>query len=392
MISTGTKSRTQKVTDTASFIEKARRVHGDRYDYTKVNYKRAKDLVTVICREHGEFQAVASNHLNGSHCRRCYHKQRGDAARLTQSVVIERFRSVYGDRYDYSQFEYKGATTKSVVVCPEHGAFETHYARHYHNRVGCGMCFEEIRGQGIKRPEHARSCKTTCPRLSLDDFVEQAKSVHGGKYNYSWVEWRGVTKAVNIICPRHGVFEQSPRKHLNGQGCRACSVKASSKSQRTTLESFATAARYHFRLRDKWIGGKTYVSFMCPEHGEFTQRAAKHLSGQGCPACQASNGESLIRKWLTDRDVPFDTQKTFDALKHQKRLRVDFWLPQTQCAIEFDGDQHFRPVEYFGGVLAFIRRQHMDRIKDAFFERHSAATLVRIRDTSNIDATLRRVT
>ena len=103
---------------TESFIEEARRVHGDKYDYSKVEYKGTDVKVCIICPKHGEFWQTPKNHLYGRGCLKCYGHYK-----LTTEEFIEKLKKLYGDKYDYSYVEYNGSYKKVHLVCPIHGDF-----------------------------------------------------------------------------------------------------------------------------------------------------------------------------------------------------------------------------------------------------------------------------
>ena len=103
--------------------------------------------------------------------------------------------------------------------------------------------------------------------------------------------------------------------------------------------------------------------FICPKHGEFWQTPYKHLKGQGCPKCKQSKLERQISTLLTENNIPFEQQKTFDWLKYKNNLFLDFYLPEHNIAIECQGGQHFKSVDYFGGENEFKLIQERDKTK-----------------------------
>lgn len=130
--------------------------------------------------------------------------------RLTTEEFIKRARAVHGDKYDYSRTVYTKATEKVTIVCPEHGPFLQYPSNHRHGR-GCPAC------AGNRRMDTAA-------------FVERARDVHGDKYDYSKVDYRGAHEDVEIVCPEHGSFMQDPMTHLQGHGCPACAHERKRKS------------------------------------------------------------------------------------------------------------------------------------------------------------------
>ena len=105
---------------TQEFIDRARAVHGDRYDYTFVNYTSNKSKVSIICSKHGLFSMTPNSHLLGQHCPKCSGKHR-----WTEQEFITQAKLVHGDyKYEYSAVNYVNNSTKVSIFCPEHGMFK----------------------------------------------------------------------------------------------------------------------------------------------------------------------------------------------------------------------------------------------------------------------------
>ena len=189
-----------------TFINLAREIHGDWYDYSKVNYINNKTQVCIVCPEHGEFWQDPHNHLKGKGCPKCgelIHK----ATKYTNDTFVAAAYEVHGKKYDYSETEYIDMNTPVKIICSEHGEFwQTPYL-HLRGAM-CPKCSKEI--SGSKR------------RLTDEDFKKRATAIHGGKYDYSKVKYHTEKHKVCIICPEHGEFWQTPDKHLRGNGCPKC--------------------------------------------------------------------------------------------------------------------------------------------------------------------------
>ena len=266
----------KKVT-TEEFIARAKEVHGDKYDYSKVEYKGMNVDVCIICPEHGEFWQRPTNHLNGKGCKKC-----AGRAMLTREDFITKARKVHGDKYDYSKVEYVNATTNVCIVCPEHGEF---WQKPYDHAKGAGC------------PKCVGRGKTT------EEFVTELRNVHGDKYDYSKVVYTKNSVKVCVICPEHGEFFATPANLLKGKGCPKCAVLKRGDSQRLSNEDFIAKAReIHGDKYDyskvEYVNSITNVCIICPEHGEFWQRPNVHLRGGGCPKCVGKNGttEEFIAK------------------------------------------------------------------------------------------------
>ena len=181
---------------TQEFIDRARAVHGDVYDYSLVEYQSARENVSIYCHEHGEFKQSPDSHLQGNGCSICSGKKKH-----TTHSFIEKAKSTHGNkRYDYSKVVYTNSKTKVIVLCNSHGSFTQNPNDHIN--YGCPYC----------------SGKKT----HINDFVKQAKSIHVLKYDYLKVEYVNARTKVVITCPEHGDFTQTPSNHLSGVGCPGC--------------------------------------------------------------------------------------------------------------------------------------------------------------------------
>ena len=136
------KSRKAKRNTTEEFIEKAKKVHGNKYDYSKVEYIDKLTPVIIICPIHGEFTQTPDTHLNGSGCQKCgveKSKQTAASQKLTTEKFIEKARKRHDDKYDYSKVEYVNSHTPVKIICKIHGEFEQSPTNHLSGK-GCPIC------------------------------------------------------------------------------------------------------------------------------------------------------------------------------------------------------------------------------------------------------------
>ena len=322
------------------FITKAKKIHGDKYDYSKVEYINSRTKVCIICPIHGEFWQRPSFHLLGSGCPKCVGKK------LSKKEIIQRFKVIHGDKYNYSKFEYINNKTKSCIICPEHGEFFMTPDNHLHKH-GCPKCKSE---------------KTSKNFLSnSEEFIKKAREIHGDKYDYSKAEYINSRTKVCIICPIHGEFWQTPNSHLAGNGCLKCSGKF-----KPTKENFIEKAKQvHGDKYDyskvEYIDSKTKVCIICPEHGEFWQTPDGHINQkQGCPICKESRLEKELSFLLKENNINFIRQYRSKWLGSQS---LDFYLPDYNIAIECQGIQHYEPISFFGGKKAFEKQLFNDKLK-----------------------------
>lgn len=123
-----------------AFVEKAKKIHGEKYDYSLVQYVNGLEDVVIICPEHGEFKQKPQNHLDGCGCQKCGEKSRGKTLRWNKEKFIEEARKIHGEKYDYSLVDYKNTDTPVKITCPEHGIFEQTPYHHLRRKQGCPIC------------------------------------------------------------------------------------------------------------------------------------------------------------------------------------------------------------------------------------------------------------
>jgi very-short-patch-repair endonuclease len=187
--------------------------------------------------------------------------------------------------------------------------------------------------------------------LTKDQWLEKANLVHGNKYDYSLVDYLNSKSKVKIICSKHGIFEQVATEHTRGKGCRKCAYEKNGEACRLDPNLFIKKCKeVHNIIYDyskvEYINAITKVEIICKKHGSFLQRPDLHLSGSGCPRCMSSKGEIAILSYLKCNDIKFIHQKQFDNCKNKIKLRFDFYLPEQNTVIEFDGTQHYYPTSF----------------------------------------------
>ena len=195
------------------FVEKAKSVHGDIYDYSLVNYTNTKTKVEIICPLHGSFFQLPYNHLSGKGCKECGYAIGNEKSSLSKDEFIEKANEVHNNLYDYSKVEYKNYKTKVEIICKDHGSFFQTPNNHLSGK-GCKECGMKSTIDFIQ--ENFAS--------NTEDFIEKARQVHGYEYDYSLVDYKNNSMQVEIICKEHGKFFQTPKNHLRGKGCKICGI------------------------------------------------------------------------------------------------------------------------------------------------------------------------
>lgn len=234
-------------------------------------------------------------------------------------------------------------------------------------------------------------------RFTTEQFIEKSKQIYGDRFDYSETEYLTARDKISIICPEHGKFTILPQHHLRGKnisgGCRGCGLKAINRNRRFTQEQFLERVKNIKGLSfDKtvYIDKRKRVVVTCKIHGDYKTSAEVLLKGNGCPKCKYSFGESQIEIVLSTLGVEYEVQKSFPTLRHIRLLKFDFYLPSYNVCIEFDGEQHHRPIEYWGGEKAFKELQIKDSLKNSYCKVYNIP-LLRVRfDEQNIESVIKK--
>lgn len=224
-------------------------------------------------------------------------------------------------------------------------------------------------------PDNHVNSKQGCPKcannilLTTEIFVERAKLVHNNKYSYDKTNYVNYQTNVIITCPIHGDFEQTPANHLKGEGCYYCGRDKTSNSKRVILEeSIQKANNIHNNYYDysKVKFDKTIdkVIIICPKHGEFEQIWHNHLRGEGCPKCNRSKGENKVINFLISKNINYVEQYRINIDKEinpSGYAFIDFYLPEYNIFIEYNGQQHYIAKDKFGGEIRFQQQLKRDQ-------------------------------
>ena len=336
--------------DIDNFITEAQQIHKNedgtpKYDYSNVNYINALTKVTIICPIHGAFEQKPSSHLSGCGCPQCNHR----SYVYTKEEFIEKAKEIHGDKYDYSKVNYINANTKVCIICPIHGEFWQ-------------IPYNHLKGQNCPKCSHRSYAYTK------EEFIEKAKEIHGNKYDYSKVEYVNNETKVCIICPIHGEFWQTPNNHFNSCGCYLCGKINTSITKTKTKEQFINDSKKIFRdfydySKVVYKGNKEKVTLICPKHGEFMVRPDSHLvKFRGCPQCAAENNhyETLLFNHISERFnnlIFFHSKRNIEGLGSQE---IDIYNEKYNIGVEHQGNQHFIPINFFGGEKALERTKERD--------------------------------
>lgn len=341
------------------FIRKSNLVHNFKYDYSECNFTKTNNKVTIICEEHGPFEQMANAHSQGQGCPKCGISR---ANLLTTKIFIEKSIKIHGGRYDYSLVDYKKSNQEVKIICEEHGLFKQVAYLHY-TGSGCRKCHYE-----------------NISRFHKEELIVRANKKHNFKYDYSLLpDMLNISDKVIIICKKGHHFKQNMKDHIGSNrrpnGCRFCSKPCSDTESFIRLSSEKHGNKYDYS-KSEYRSQKIKTIITCLRHGDFEQKPGNHYHlGRGCPRCSESKGELEIRKWLESNKINFKKEKTFEYCLNVNRLRFDFYLTDFNICIEYDGLQHFKPIEQFGGDGGFELTKKRDEIKNEYCNKNNIGLL-----------------
>lgn len=352
------------------FIEKSKCIHKNIYDYSLSKYLKSKSKIIILCKVHGKFTQTPNSHLCGRGCPKCVGKF------MTTKEFIEKANKIHKNKYAYTKFKYVDTNTRGIITCKIHGEFKQIPDVHLTNH-GCPHC-----GGNMK--------------MTKKHFIYKAKIKHNNKYTYEKFIFINNHIGGKITCPIHKIqFSQTPANHLSGNGCSQCGLIKNIESKRHTLEEWIKKAKIvHKNTYDYskviYTGIDSKVVIICKIHGEFKQTGYHHLIGCGCPKCRESKGEKFVDNWLKNNEFVFERQKKFKSCKYKRLCSFDFYIPSMKCLIEYDGQLHFKSVNWFGGNKTLKDTKKRDKIKTQWAKKNGYH-LIRLNYKMNGEAKTRQL-
>lgn len=357
-------------------VQQFQKVHGkSKYVYESFEKVGNGTVINVKCKIHDViFSQSVYSHLSGKGCYKCGLEKNRKLNSLSFDDFVKRSITVHKNKYKYDKNTYTNASSATSIICPTHGEFKQKPEKH-------------MIGQGCKICNNTRIFNVNKERINITILLEVYNKTHENKYDYSSFVYSGYKKHSIIVCPVHGEFKQTPSSHLTS-GCPKCAIDNNKISQKEFVER-ANKIHYDKYKYDNIVYDKlgTKVMITCPIHGDFEQKAQTHLSGHGCPRCSSSKGEEKITYFLLNKEIAFVREKKFHKLGS---LRFDFYLPDYNLCIEYDGIHHFVSVDRFkSGKTDLAQIKARDEKKNQFcFENNIKLIRIPYTDYNNIEKIL----
>jgi hypothetical protein len=283
---------------------------------------------------------------------------------MTQLEFILKAQQVHGDKYNYDEVQYERSNKLVKIICKEHGEFWQIPSAHLRGR-GCPLCANLKRGR---------------KRNNNDIFIEKCKKIHGNKYDYSETLYKDSKTKIKIICSQHGVFEQLPYAHLQGQGCPKC--QGIGLNQEEYIEKFRNIHGNKYDYSESVITKvKDKIKIICKEHGEFYQTPMKHLQGQGCPKCSkikagkklSLNYEDFVIRSNNIHNFKYNYIKEIyeficdllgknNVIKGDRTVlngkEIDIYIPSLKIGIEYNG------IYWHSDKFINNKNYHLDKLTE----------------------------
>lgn len=247
---------------TEQFIEEAKKIHGNEYDYSKVDYINNRTKLCIICTKHGEFWQSPRQHLRGQGCPKCGAfknrkytvKVKPNGKKYSTEEFINKLKEIYGDKYDYSKVEYTNRNSKIILICKKHGEFVKTATDLIHKKTGCPFCNAENK---------ADKC-----RMGKNNFIKKANSIFHGLYDYANVVYTNNLTKVEIQCKKHGSFLCTPHNHLKGRGCPICKSETHVYEDRlyNFLKTILDEKDIIRQYRAEWLTNNKSLDFFIPKY------------------------------------------------------------------------------------------------------------------------------
>ena len=333
----------------------------------KEPYIDAKTPILHKCKIHNiEWKISPTNILNGCGCYLCKSKKISNKLSMTHNQYKEKINNINPNITVIER--YINGSTPILHKCLIDGYEWKIYPKYILNGTGCPKCSNRMRRNHKKYIKDVSLCN---PNIE----------VIGNYIN--------MTTKILHKCKIHNVeWESIPYNILKGHGCYKCGYDKTRDKNSKTHEEYVAEL---YKLNKNVIVIGSYVNANVPilhkclrDNNEWYTTPARLLYGYGCPKCSESKGEKRISIWLKNHNIKYISQKKFYDCIDIKPLPFDFYLPDYNLCIEYDGEQHFKSVEFFGGLDGYNKRIKHDKIKNEYCENNNIK-LLRIPYYKNIE-------
>lgn len=356
------------------FKKQVYKLVGDNYIFLE-SYKGARVPIVVIHRQCGtKYTVTPDNFLRGKRCKHCSHISKSHCKNMTNQINAE-----LSNYNEHLVNPYVNSKTMMLIQCEK-----------------CGLRFKRSY-DAYKKHKECSFCSNNKMSVPWDTqtFSWYVSHITDGQYKLM-SDYYSVSNEVEMMHKRCGhIYKVLPLNFLKGDRCPYERYQRSAQTQNMGDDEFkkrvASLAGGEYKPVSKYITARKIILMKHNKCGKVWQTTPdRFLRGHGCPICKESNGEKAVAKYLSAHHINFVRQKKFKNCRLKHMLPFDFYLPELNMCIEYDGEQHFHPIEYFGGTDKFEYTHYHDLFKNKFCEEHQIK-IIRIKYTENVDSVLKRV-
>lgn len=302
--------------------------------------------------------------------------------KLTNDEFVERFNNKYGkDNYKIIGTYVKSSQPVEMI------------------HIACGSTMFPRPNDLFSYEYFCNSCRKSelSGRLTKEEFDKKLRQASNNNL-YLVSDYLGHDKKVEVHCVTHNLsyvvsaLSVLRKDRTTCPGCKRDKARrAQAKDLSTVNEQLLKKHKGRIVLVGEYVNTHTKADFECQVcKNVFSSEPNSVLRISGCPFCSQYTGEVLISDFLTREGINFESQVTFDGLVDKRSLSYDFYLPDFNLLIEYNGEQHYRPIEFFGGEDYFKVQVYHDELKSAY-AKDNGYRLLSIRYTNNNESIIETV-
>ncbi|BBE37279.1 hypothetical protein PHIM1EF22_0060 [Enterococcus phage phiM1EF22] len=286
------------------------------------------------------------------------------ALRKTNEEWVNEVHHVVGNDYVFLE-HYINSTTKILVK---------------HNK--CNHIYK-VQPKAFLSGNRCPNCNTARKLTTAEFTVKMSNLPKGGEYTLV-SEYEGHHKKITVthkICGN--TYSVLASDFIKGRRCVSCLRASNTKTQEQWEKQVSTLSGDEYTFLEPYVMDNVKISYRHNTCGtEHKVTPNNFINGTRCPRCKDSKGEAHIRKFLTDNNIEFIQQKKFNDLQVVKQLSYDFYLPELNILIEFQGEQHYKPIDFFGGSDKFKCQQEHDKLKRDY-AKHNGIGFIEVKYTKD---------
>ena len=336
-----------------------------------IDYCGAKSIIKVICpKGHEPYEVSYATITRGNRascgCPTCKKNKKSKAVQdRVKFETVREYVKEYGYELLTEEQDYKGVSNPIFIQCPNNHRFNISFhdfkkrKRNGKNTLNkCEFCFKE---------ERIRKLKEKCDSLN---------------YTLLTTEYTGKNQKIDIICDKGHEWHPLYDGFIRGKAkCLICNNELLGERQKLpwnkVIYPFNKEGYKVLSQEREYKNNQSKLKVICPKKHEYEVSYSNFLKGNRCPICNSSKGEEKVKNILEQYNVLFKGQYKFKDCKFYHVLAFDFYLPDYNCCIEYDGKQHYESVEFFGGYDGFVNTKIRDTIKNIYCDKNNIK-LIRI--------------